>query len=177
VNNLNCDSIARQESANDLPGSNAARLESVSLVVVFQRRPERDRAEKGISFSGYDIHWPDGQPVTLGLRRFCNQGTRLLLGRARGRERALVRVTMHPVEGVEADLTRPGPGIRCRRFFAMREADEIRFHFFTGDRTEIVFDERDDDPRVLHWLHSRHISAHAPFWFDLASELLPESGA
>jgi hypothetical protein len=29
----------------------------------------------------------------------------------------------------------------------------------------------------LHWLHAKHIRAHVPFWFDLASELLPECGA
>lgn len=151
------------------------RFAPVALVVLFQRKPERDRAEKGISFAGYEILWPDGQPVTLGLERFCSQGTRLLLGRARDLERALLRVTMHPVESLKSALTRPGPGIRCRRFYALREHNEIRFYFFTGDRTEITFDDQDDDPRVLDWLHAKYIHAGAPFWFDLASELLPES--
>jgi hypothetical protein len=172
--NAFCDNSALTKSSKDVARPLTGRFAPVALVVLFQRKPERDRAEKGISFSGYEIQWPDGQPVTLGLERFCGLGTRLLLGRARELERALLRVTMHPVAGVEAALTRPGAGIRCRRFFAMREQNEIRFYFFTGARTEIAFDDRDDDPRVLDWLHSKYIHAGDPFWFDLASEILPE---
>jgi hypothetical protein len=175
VNNINCASVAQHEATECIRTPEPDPLEPIALTVVFQRRPEKDRAQDGIAFSGYDIHWPDGRPVTLGLHRFCSLGTRLLLGRARHRERVLVRVTLYPIEGLQANLTRPGRGIRCRRFFAVRTQDEIRFHFFSGDRTEIVFDER-DDPRVLHWLHARHIHAHVPFWFDLACELLPECG-
>jgi hypothetical protein len=165
--------LASTESDGDL---DSERMNPVALTVVLQRCPDKDGAKDGIHFAGYDIHWPDGRPVTLGLHRFCSQGTKLLLGRGREPERALLRVTLYPIEGVEAGLTRPGRGIRCRRFYAVRDENEIRFHFFTGDRTEIVFDER-DDPRVLHWLHAKYIQAHIPFWFDLASELLPECTA
>ena len=55
----------------------------------------------------------DGRSVTIGLQRFCQQGTRLLLGRARNIERAMVRVTLYPISGLEAALTRPASGARC----------------------------------------------------------------
>jgi hypothetical protein len=176
VNDQNCASVAQQQATDSTPSLDSESLIPVSLAVVFQRRPENDGSEHGVTFSGYDILWPDGRVVTLGLHRFCNQGTRLLLGRDRSHERVLVRVTLYPISGIEASLTRPGRGIRCRRFFAVRHEGEIRFYFLTGDRTEIVFDEQ-DDPRVLHWLHAKHIRAQVPFWFDIASELLPEGGA
>jgi hypothetical protein len=149
-------------------------FEPSALDVILHRRRERDATKDDITFAGYDICWPDGRPVSLGLRRFCQQGTRLLLGRARDPERALVRVTLYPVNGLDASLTKPGKGIRCRRFYALRIQDEIRFHFFTGAETEIVFDGRQDDPEVLNWLHVEHIRPSIPFWFDLSSQLIVE---
>jgi hypothetical protein len=160
-----------------LPSANVSApqiSEARALTVVLQRRPERDAAKEKVSFSGYDIKWPDGRPVSVGLSRFCQQGTRLLLGRAKDVERALLRITFYPVPGLEAAYTRPGPGIRCRRFFALRQNDQIRFHFFTGHETEIVFDRSEDDAEVLHWLHEEQIKPDVPFWFDLASQFVPE---
>jgi hypothetical protein len=153
------------------------RLSATEIVVLLQRRRERDQAQQRVAFSGYDIYWPDGTPVSVGLRRFCQQGTRLLLGRARDLERALIRISLHPVAGLEAALTRPGPGVRCRRFYALRLHDAIRLHFFTGTPTEVVFNRRKDDPEVLRWLQSDHMRHGEPFWFDLASQLLVEECA
>jgi hypothetical protein len=153
------------------------RLQATEMVVLLQRRRERDQAQQRIAFSGYDIFWPDGTPVSVGLRRFCQQGTRLLLGRARDLERALIKISLHPVAGLEAALTRPGPGVRCRRFYALRLHDAIRLHFFTGTPTEVVFNRRKDDPEVLRWLQSDHMRHGEPFWFDLASKLLVEECA
>ena len=142
------------------------------LIVVLTRRRERDEAADRVTYSGYDIHWPDGRSVTIGLQRFCQQGTRLLLGRARNLEKALVRVTLYPISGLDADLTRPETGTRCKRFYSLSEGDDIRFHFFTGAATEVLFHRRDDDPAVLKWLHADRIRDNEPFWFDLGSEIL-----
>ena len=84
----------------------------LQITVVLTRRRERDEAADRVTYSGYDIHWPDGRSVTIGLQRFCQQGTRLLLGRARNLEKALVRVTLYPIAGLEAALTRPASGAR-----------------------------------------------------------------
>ncbi len=145
------------------------------LIVVLTRRRERDEAADRVTYSGYDIHWPDGRAVTIGLQRFCQQGTRLLLGRARNLEKALVRVTLYPISGLEADLTRPESGVRCKRFYSLAEGDDIRFHFFTGTPTEVVFNRRDDDTAVLKWLHADRIRENEPFWFDLGSEILEKT--
>jgi hypothetical protein len=72
--------------------------------------------------------------VSVSMQGFCQQGTRLLLGRARHIDRALVRITLFPVAELEAALTRLGRGVRCRRFYALRKGDEIRWHFFNGRR-------------------------------------------
>jgi hypothetical protein len=144
------------------------------LTVVLTRRRERDEEAERVTYSGYDIHWPDGRSVTIGLQRFCQQGTRLLLGRARDIERAMVRVTLYPISGLEADLTRPSSGLRCKRFFSLSQGDDIRFHFFTGTPTEVIFNRRDDDPAVLKWLHAERVREKEPFWFDLGSEILEQ---
>ena len=142
------------------------------LFVVLHRRRERDAATEQVVYSGYDLCYRDGRPVAVGIERFCRQGTRLLLGRSHDPERAAIKLSVYPVAGLEAPLTRPGQGIRCRRFYALGLCNAIRLHFFTGTPTEIVFDRRHDDPEVLHWLHAERIRPGEPFWFDLASQLV-----
>jgi hypothetical protein len=146
-------------------------LEPTEIRILLVRRRESDQSNGLAVFTGFDICYPDGQPISVGLRRFCHVGTRLLLGRARDVDRALVRITLYPVASLEATLTRPESGVRCRRFYALRNGNEIRLHFLNGTPTEVVFDDRKDDPVVLHWLRSSHIRPDTPFWFDLASQL------
>jgi hypothetical protein len=148
-------------------------LHPTELTALFRQRRERDEVGAGIAYSGYDIFWPDGRPVCVGLRRFCQHGTRLLLGRNPTAATALVRLSLYPVAGLEAVLTRPGPGVRCRRFYAIREPDHIRLYFLTGQPTEIFFDPASDDPEVLHWLQVERMRADVPFWFDLACQTIP----
>jgi hypothetical protein len=142
------------------------------LIVLLKRRPERDEAGQQVRYRGYDVYWPDGRPVSVGVRRFCQQGTRLLLGRSVDPEQALVQINLYPVDGLEAGITRPGAGIRCRRFYALRQNHAIRLHFFTGTPTEICFDLRHDDPEVLRWLHAESVPPARPFWFDLGSRVI-----
>jgi hypothetical protein len=147
-------------------------LQPRELTVLLQRRRDRDASDQRINYAGYDIYWPDGRPVSVGLERFCQQGTRLLLGRAHDPEMAMIRLWTYPLRGLESPLTKPGPGVRCRRFYALRFRDLIRLHFFTGTPTEIVFDRETDDPEVLRWLHAERIRPEVPFWFDLASQVV-----
>jgi hypothetical protein len=147
-------------------------LPATELTVLLKRRPERDEAGQHVRYRGYDVYWPDGRTVSVGVRRFCQHGTRLLLGRSADPEEALVQIKLYPVEGLEAALTRPGAGMRCRRFFALRQSYSVRLHYFTGTPTEVCFDLRHDDPEVLHWLHAESLPAAQPFWFDLGSRVL-----
>src|SRR5262249_17784435 len=110
------------------------------LTVVFRRQQSRDDASGNITYSGYDIFWPDGRPVRVGLSRFCQIGSRLLVGRRHEGDTAVVKLTLYPVAGLEAPLTRPGGGVRCRRFYAVRNGDQVRLHFLDGTPTEAVFD-------------------------------------
>jgi hypothetical protein len=148
------------------------RTHPTELTVLFQRRAGTEQVRRGVTFCEYDIFWPDGQPVRLGLSRFCNFGARLLLGRRYEGETALVQVTLHPVAGLEAALTRPGGGIRCRRLYALRRGDAIRLHFLDGTPTEAVFHAKSDEARVLRWLQAERMRPGEPFWFDLASQTL-----
>jgi hypothetical protein len=149
-------------------------LHPTELIVLLRQRRERDEVGPGIAYWGYDIDWPDGRPVCVGLRRFCRHGTRLLLGRHATVATALVRLALYPVAALETSLTRPGPGVRCRRFYALREPDYIRLYFLTGDPTEVFFDPASDDPEVLSWLQAERMRPGEPFWFDLACQTLPD---
>jgi hypothetical protein len=144
---------------------------------MLQRRRERDASNETIRYTGYDIYWPDGRPVSVGLERFCQHGTRLLVGRFCDAESTLVRLTLFPVANLEAALTRPGPGVRCRRFYALRQDEGIRLHFFTGTPTEVLFNPEQDEPAVLSWLHADAMRWGVPFWFDLGSQIVPHQVA
>jgi hypothetical protein len=154
--------------------STMSRSHPTEVTVLFQRRPGTEQARGSTTFAEYDIVWPDGRPVQLGLTRFCNFGSRLLLGRRYEGETALVRLTIHPVAGLKATLTRPGGGVRCRRLYALRRGDGIRIHFLDGTPTEAVFHATDDEPEVLRWLQAERMRPDEPFWFDLASQTLAE---
>jgi hypothetical protein len=153
------------------PISKCLCLEPTKAFLVLERRRERDQHTGQTVFTSFDISYRDGTPVSVGFHRFCQHGTRLLVGRANDFDKALIEITLYPVAGLEADLTHPGPGVRCRRFYALRDDDDIRLHFFNGTPTEIVFNARLDDPTVLHWLRADYIRPHTPFWFDLASKV------
>jgi hypothetical protein len=61
--------------------STMTRLHPTELTLRFQSRPGTELVRGGITSAEYDIAWPDGRPVQTGLSRFCNFGSRLLLGR------------------------------------------------------------------------------------------------
>ena len=150
---------------------------ATELTLVLQRRPGTEHARGGTSFAEYDIVWPDGSPVDVGLRRFCNSGARLILGRRYDGQTALVRLTIHPVAGLQAPLSRGVSGVRWRRFYALRRGDSIRLHFLDGTPTETVFHLADVEPRVLRWLQAERMQPDEPFWFDLSSQTLTLNGS
>jgi hypothetical protein len=143
------------------------------LTLRFRRRRGTEDTRGGITSAEYDVTWPDGRPVQTDLSRFCNFGARLLFGRRYAGGTALVRLTLHPVAGLEAALTRPGGGVRCRRFYALRQGDTIRLHLLDGTPTGAVF-HADDEPPVLRWLQAEHMRPGEAFWFDLGSHTVAE---
>lgn len=144
------------------------------LTLRFQRRPGTEYVHGGITSAEYDVAWPDGSPVQGGLIRFCNFGSRLLLGRRYQGGTTLVRLTVYPVAGLKAALTRPGGGVRCRRLYALRRGDSIRLHFLDGTPTEAVFHAAQDAPHVLRWLHADDMPLGEAFWFDLGCQTIAE---
>jgi hypothetical protein len=140
------------------------------LTILFRRDPSRDRHQGRVHYEGYQICWPDGRDVALGLDAFCRHGQRLFaLGRwLAGRREQLMDLLCFPLAGREDDLTRL-PGHRVRRFFLERRGTTGRIHFLDGTPTEAVFDLDRDDPRVLHWLGLPPLAEGQQQWFDLAA--------
>jgi hypothetical protein len=143
---------------------------SRTLRLVFRRQPLRDHVENGIPFEGYDIFWPDGRTVRIGMSAFCKHGQRLLsLGRhlAGARERVLDLIVF-PLPHNEAPLTRL-PGHRVRRLSLRREGRQGRLYFFDGTPTTLLFDLDHDEPAVLHWIGLPRLKEGERQWLDMAA--------
>lgn len=141
-----------------------------SLTILFRRDPSRDRHRGDIPFEGYQVLWPDGRPVTVGLDAFCKQGQRLLgLGRhLAGCQERLLELLCFPLGGRDDDLTRL-PGHRVRRFFLTRQGRSGRIHFLDGTPTDTVFDLGRDETPVLEWIGLPELREGVQQWFDLAA--------
>ncbi len=125
---------------------------SRTLRILFRRDPAKDRHRGSIFFEGYQVLWPDGRPVAVGLDGFCKHGQRLLgLGRhLAGCKERLIDLLCFPLRGRDDDLTRI-KGHRVRRFMLMREGSRGRLHFLDGTPTETVFDLGRDEYRPRPW--------------------------
>jgi hypothetical protein len=141
-----------------------------TLTVLFRRDPSRDRQREQIRFEGYQVFWPDGRPVAVGLNAFCTHGQRLLgLGRhLRDRTERRLELSCYPLRGREDHLTRI-PGLRIRRFLLQRTGGLGRIHFIDGTPTDAVFDLGRDEARVLNWIGLSSLADGEGQWFDLAA--------
>lgn len=141
-----------------------------SLTVLFRRDPSRDRQCEQIRFEGYQVHWPDGRPVTVGLDAFCTHGQRLLgLGRhLRGCPERQIEMLWFALRDRETDMTKV-PGARVRRFLLRRTGRQGRVHFLDGTPTAVVFDLDRDERRVLNWIGLPRLKDGEGQWFDLAA--------
>ena len=149
-----------------------------TLTILFRRDPLRDRCHGTVAYEGYQILWPDGRPVTVGVEGFCRHGQRLLgLGRQlAGRPERLVELLCYPLAGVDEPLTRL-PGSRVRRLFLERSGGHGRLHFLDGTPTAVVFDLDRDEAPVLHWIGLPQLRDGERQWFDLAARSVPTDAA
>jgi hypothetical protein len=141
-----------------------------SLTVLFRRDPTRDRQRGTIHFEGYQVLWPDGRPVAVGLDGFCKHGQRLLgLGRhLAGCTERLIELICFPLSGREDDLVRI-PGHRVRRFFVERRGARGQIHFLDGTPTDTIFELGRDEYRVVEWIGLPHMAEGEHQWIDLAA--------
>jgi hypothetical protein len=141
-----------------------------TLTVLFRRDPARDQQKASIEYEGYELLWPDGRPVSVGLEAFCKHGQRLLgLGRHLGScTEKLIELAMYPLSSREDDLTRI-KGSRVRRFFMVRQGSSARVHFMDGTPTTAVFDVERDEDRVVNWLGLPSLCDGGRQWFDIAA--------
>jgi hypothetical protein len=141
-----------------------------TLTVLFRRDPRRDCRHGTVSYEGYQILWPDGRPITVGIESFCLHGQRLLgLGRhLAGRPERLIELLCYPLAGIEDPLTRL-PGSRVRRLFLEWSGGHGRLHFLDGTPTALVFDLARDEPAVLDWIGLTAHGGGERQWLDLAA--------
>lgn len=146
---------------------------SRSLTILFRRDPSKDRQKQDIKFEGYQVLWPDGRRVTVGLDAFCKHGQRLLgLGKfLSGCSERLIELVCYPLSGREDNLTRI-KGHRVRRFCLKRQGNRGRVHFLDGTPTETVFEMGRDERKVIEWIGLNGLAEGADLWFDLAARTL-----
>ena len=138
--------------------------------MLFRRDPSKDRQRDHILYEGYEILWPDGNPVAIGLDAFCRHGQRLLgLGKyLAGCHERLIEILCFPLKNREDNLTRM-PGHRVRRFYLERQGLRGRLHFMDGTPTDTVFEIDRDEPRVLQWIGLPALVDGGCQWFDIAA--------
>ena len=143
---------------------------SRTLTLLFRRDPSRDRRCELANFEGYQILWPDGAPVGIGVDALCKHGQRLFgLGKHLANcSEKLIKMVCFPLEGREDDLNRI-PGHRVRRFFVERKGDVGRIHFMDETPTTMTFEVGRDEPAVLEWLGLPSVKDGGRQWFDLAA--------
>jgi len=143
---------------------------SRTLTILFRRDPSRDRQTEQLQFEGYEILWPDGKPVAIGVEAFCKHGLRLFgLGKhLAGCREKLIKMICFPLEGRDDDLNRI-PGHRVRRFYIERRGDSGRVHFMDGTPTTMTFEVGRDEPVVIDWLGLGNLGDGESQWFDLAA--------
>jgi hypothetical protein len=141
-----------------------------TLTILFRRDPLRDWRHGTVAYEGYQILWPDGRPVMVGIEAFCRHGQRLLgLGRRlAGRPELLVELLCYPLAGVEEPFTRLA-GSRVRRLFVERCGNSGRLHFLDGTPTALAFDLTRDEPAVLDWIGLPALADGQQQWLDLAA--------
>jgi hypothetical protein len=141
-----------------------------TLTIRFRRDPRRDHRHGKVAHEGYQILWPDGRPVTVGIEGFCRHGQRLLgLGRhLAGLPERLLELLCYPLAGIEEPLT-PLPGSRVRRLCLKRSGSHGRLHFLDGTPTTLVFDLARDEPAVLDWIGLPALGDGHQQWLDLAA--------
>lgn len=143
---------------------------SRTLTLLFRRDPSRDRETDQAQFEGWQILWPDGHPVAVGLDAFCKHGQRLFgLGKQlAGCQEKLIKMICFPLQAREDDLNRI-PGHRVRRFYIERQGNGGRIYFMDGTPTTVSFQVDRDEPEVLHWLGLPSLKDGERQWFDLAA--------
>ena len=141
-----------------------------TLTVLFRRDPRRDSRRGDVAYEGYQMLWPDGRRVAVGIEGFCQRGQRLLgLGRyLAGLPERLIELECYPLADVEEPLTRL-PGSRVRRLFLERTGIHGRLHFLDGTPTALVFDLARDEPCVLDWIGLPTLGDGQRQWLDLAA--------
>jgi hypothetical protein len=141
-----------------------------TLTILFRRDPRRDYRQGAVSYEGYQMLWPGGRPVAVGIESFCQHGQRLLgLGRRlAGLPERLIELQCYPLGGSEEPLTRLA-GSRVRRLFLERSGSRGRLHFLDGTPTALVFDLARDEPCVLDWIGLAALGDGQRQWLDLAA--------
>ena len=141
-----------------------------TLTLLFRRDPQRDHRHGAVAYQGYQVLWPDGRALAVGVEGFCRHGQRLLgLGRQlEGLPERLIEQLCYPLAGAEGPLTR-SPGSRVRRLFLERSGGRGRLHFLDGTPTAVVFDLARDEPAVLDWVGLAALGDGQRQWLDLAA--------
>jgi hypothetical protein len=147
-----------------------------TLQLLFRRDPARDRCERATPLEGYQVCWPDGRPVALGVDAFCTVGRRLLgLGRhlVHYRER-LIELICIPIADHESRITQLA-GHRVRRFFLTRLGRTGRLFFLDGTPTSVLLDLDRDERPLLDLFGLAELREGQRRWLDLAARPLEGS--
>jgi hypothetical protein len=114
---------------------------------------------KKITYTGFDICWPDGSPTNVNFARFCKIGIRSIFGRTPPQDKDyLVTLSLTPLPSLPPQ---PHPRI----LFLKKQGHVAKMFLHTGDETEFSFSNT-DDPKVRSWIDFDNLKDNVPYWFE-----------
>jgi len=135
-----------------------------AITVIYKRNPENDQTENDIVYKGYDILWENYEPANTKIAKFCQVGTRTILGE---NPSDLILVTMYFIVREDQHAPKPKlpPGLKCRRMYILKENNVARFYFKNSMPTEMVYTS-EDEQRVKDWVNFDTLAENEKQWFD-----------
>ena len=136
------------------------------LTLEVRRNACLDHAHDRIRYSGFSFFWPDGRPVSTGVSKLCQVGTRILLGKRFEGDSLLVEIWVVPT-GEDAPKLALPKGIRSCRLLLKREGPRGIIHLFDRTPTDLIFEDDVDETPVLHWIGLSALGVDEEYWLDL----------
>ena len=136
------------------------------LTLEVRRNSCLDHSHDRIRYSGITFCWPDGRPVSTGVSKLCQVGTRVLLGKRFGGDRLLVEIWVVPT-GEDAPRLDLPKGLRSCRLMLKRLGQQGVIHLFDRTPTDLIFDDGVDEAPVLQWIGLASLAADEEFWLDV----------
>ncbi len=135
------------------------------LTVLLRRNKSQDgekdyKEGKKITYTGFDICWPDGSPTQVSFARFCKLGTRAIFGKQIPEDKDYL------VDFIFKPVSKDDPrDQQAKKLYLKKEGKQARMYLPNGEETDFIFTD-DDDKQVRHWIGYDELQDGQESWFE-----------